>query len=202
MSPFFDDPVAFLETLLGPDNVNDPDWKPASEEKVDEKEYQDLRPFIMLVQRYRTPARQAAMLWNASLLCNGNKDRSKLLTHFKILSLMARYGKEILEERKAKQRPYIALESDGKEVFEPFGNNQKKKHNFVTMVGLPIPTDEDPEPEVEFASHFKSRETGLAIAAGVSTTIDDSGSKDKVLVSKSDGSPNNTSPDVGSHRVC
>ena len=142
------------------------------------------------------------MLYNAVQLCNGNTDKSNLLTHTTVFSLKERYGKELLEERKAKQRPYLAIESDGKEVLVPVGNNKKEKHNFVTTVGLPIATDEDPEPEVEFASHFKSRETGLAIAAGVSTTIDDSGSKDKVLVSKSDGSPNNTSPDVGSHRVC
>ena len=119
-----------------------------------------------------------------------------------MLNLLVRYGKEILEERKAKQRPYIALESDRKEAFEPFGNNKKTKTNFVTVVGLPIATEEDPEPDVEYASHFKSRETGIAIAAGVSNTIDDSGSKDAALVSKSDGSSNNTSPDVGSHRVC
>ena len=181
---------------------DDPDWIPEEEdEEIDEKEYQDLRPFIMLIERYRIPARQAAMLWNASLLCNGNKDKSKLLTHSKILRLQARYGKEIVEEWKAKQRPYLAVESDGKEAFEPFGHNKEAKHNFVTTVGLPVPTDEDPEPEVEFASHFKSRETGLAIANGVCELIDDSKSKDAVLVSKSDGSANNTSPDVGSHKV-
>ena len=180
---------------------DDPDWIPGEDEIIDEKEYQDLRPFIMLIERYRIPARQAAMLWNASLLCNGNKNKSKLLTHSKILRLQARYGKEIVEEWKAKRRPYLAVESDGKEAFEPFGHNKEAKHNFVTTVGLPVPTDEDPEPEVEFASHFKSRETGLAIANGVCELIDDSKSKDAVLVSKSDGSANNTSPDVGSHKV-
>ena len=168
---------------------------------VDEKEYQNLRPFILLVNRYRTPLRQASMLWNAAQLCNGNKNKSKLKSRTTMSNLMDRYGKELLNERKAKQRPYLAVESDGKEVFEPFGNNQKEKHNFVTTVGLPIATDEDPEPEVEFASHFKSKETGLAIGTGVAKTIDDSNSKDVILVSKSDGSPNNTSPEVGSHRV-
>ena len=192
-----------METLLESVGVDeDPDWIPGDEEIIDEKEYQDLRPFIMLIERYRTPARQAAMLWNASLLCNGNKNKSKLLTHSKIVRLQARYGKEIVEEWKAKQRPYLAIESDGKEVFEPFGNNQKAKFNFVTTVGLPMPSDEVPEPEVEFAGHFKGRETGLAIANGVCEILDDSKSKDAALVTKSDGSANNTSPDVGSHRVC
>ena len=200
---FFENPVAFLEALLGSvDDENDPDWKPTSDETIDEKEYQNLRPFIILVERFRTPLRQAAMLYNAAQLCNGNKDKSKLKSHVTMGKLMERYGKEIIEKRKSEQRPYLALESDGKEVFEPFGNNQKEKHNFVTTVGLPIATDEDPEPEVEFASHFKSKETGLAIGTGVAKTIDDSNSKDVILVSKSDGSPNNTSPDVGSHRVC
>ena len=199
---FFDDPEAFLDTLLGPIDNDDLDWKPAIDDsKVDEKLYRDLRPFIILVERYRIPARQAAMLWNASLLCNGNTDKSKLISHSTILRLQARYGKEILEERKAKQRPYIAIEADGKEVHTPIGNNKTVKRNFITVVGLPIPTAEDPEPEVEYASHFQSRETGLAIASGVSETIEDSESKDDLFVSKSDGSPNNTSPDVGSHKV-
>ena len=196
--------MAFLETLLGPESVDDqddPDWKPPSDFSVDEKVYQDLRPFIILMERYRISYRQGSMLYNAALLCNGNTDKSKLKTHTTMINLHVRYGKEILEERKTKQRPYIALESDGKEVFEPFGNNRKAKQNIVTVVGLPIATDEDPDPEVEFASHFKSSEKGIAIAAGVSDTIDDSGSKDVVLVSKSDGSSNNTSPDVGTHRV-
>ena len=200
---FFENPVAYLEALLGyVDDEFDPDWKPSSDDSVDEKVYQDLRPFLLLVERYRIPLRQASMLWNASLLCNGNTDKSKLKSHTTMLNLLVRYGKEILEERKAKQRPYIALESDGKEAFEPFGNNKKTKTNFVTVVGLPIATDEDPDPDVEYASHFKSRETGLAIGAGVSSIVDDSESKAVVLVSKSDGSSNNTSPDVGSHRVC
>ena len=186
------------------EEYDDPDWTPGAEEEeiIDEEEYQDLRPFIMLIERFRIPSRQAAMLWNASLLCNGNKNKSKLLTHSKIVRLQARYGKEIVEEWKAKQRPYLAIESDGKEVFEPFGNNQKAKFNFVTTVGLPMPSDEVPEPEVEFAGHFKGRETGLAIANGVCEILDDSKSKDAALVTKSDGSANNTSPDVGSHRVC
>ena len=55
---------------------------------------------------------------------------------------------------------------------------------------------------MEYAGHFKSSERGLAIGAGVSDIIDDTESKDAVLVTKSDGSPNNTSTDVGSHRVC
>ena len=169
---------------------------------VDEKEYQNLRPFILLVNRYRTPLRQASMLWNAAQLCNGNKIKSKLKSHTTMASLMERYGREIIEKRKSQQRPYLAVESDGKEVFESFGNNKTEKHNFVTTVGLPIATDEDPEPEVEFASHFKSKETGLAIGTGVAKMIDDSKSKDVVLVTKSDGSANNTSPEVGSHRVC
>ena len=84
----------------------------------------------------------------------------------------------------------------------PFANNKKAKPNIVTVVGLPIATDEDPEPNVEYAGHFKSSEKGLAIGAGVSDIIDDTESKDAVLVSKSDGSPNNTSADVGTHRVC
>ena len=187
--------------MMGPVDNEDLDWNPSDDDKIDEKVYRDMRPFIILVERYRTPARQAAMLWNASLLCNGNTDKSKLVTHTTILKLQARYGKEILEARKAKQRPYIAIESDGKEVLTPIGNNKTVKRNFVTTVGLPTPTTEDPEPEVEYASHFESRETGLAIANGVSETIEDSGSKDDLFVSKSDGSPNNTSPDVGSHKV-
>ena len=201
---FFENPVAFLEALLGlEDDQDDSEWKPHPEEEddVDEKVYQNMRPFIILVERFRLPSRQAAMLWNAFQLCNGNTKKSKLLTHKTILKLQERYGKELLEERKAKQRPYLAIESDGKECFEPHGNNKMSKSNIVTTVGLPIATDDDPEPKVEFASHFKSSEKGIAIAAGVSDTIDDSGSKDVVLVTKSDGSINNTSPDVGSHRV-
>ena len=199
---FFDDPMAFLEAMCGPEEgLDDPDWMPPND-GMDEKVYRNLRPFIILIERYRIPSRQAAMLWNAAQLCNGNTKKSNLITHKTVLSLQKRYGKELLEKRKVKQRPYLAIESDGKECYEPYGNNKKAKPNFVTTVGLPIATDDDPEPEVEFASHFKSSEKGIAIAAGVSDTIDDSGSKDALLVTKSDGSANNTSPDVGSHRVC
>ena len=199
---FFDDPIAFLETLIGPvDDQADPDWKSPTD-SVDEKVYRNMRPFIMLVERYRLPARQASMMWNASLLCNGNTDKSKLITHATILKLQARYGKEIVKERKAKLRPYIALEIDGKSVHEPIGHNKTVIRNFATVVGLEMASEEDPEPEVDYAGHFKSRETGLALANGTNEIIEDSGSKDTLLVTKSDGSPNNTSSDKGMHKVC
>ena len=156
--PFFENPVAFLEALLGTEeDETDPDWMPATKDRADmeEKVYRDLRPFVLLVERYRLPARQSAMLWNASLLCNGNNDPSKLITHTTILNLQARYGKEKLEQRKLDQQPYVSLAIDGKEVHEPFGNNKTQKHNFATVVGLEVASEENPEPEEDYAGHFK-----------------------------------------------
>ena len=109
-------------------------------------------------------------------------------------------SEEAIEEFKRK-RPYIALEIDGKEVDELLPHNKKQRINAVTVVGLEIASEDDPEPAVEYAGHFESREKGLALANKTCEIIEDTGSKDTLLVTKSDGSPNNTSPDVGMHKV-
>ena len=128
--------------------------------------------------------------------------KKNLISPSTILRLQTRYGKETLEQRKLDQQPYVSLAIDGKEVHEPFGNGKIQKHNFATVVGLEVASEENPEPEENYADHFKSRETGLALANGTSEIIEDSGSMETLLVTKSDGSPNNTSPDVGMHKVC
>ena len=200
MSPFSDDPIEYLEALLGECDPNEPNWTPGDADKVDERTYQDLRPFILLVERFLWSSRQAAMMWNAALLCSGNTDKSKLLTATTIRNLRARYGKERIEQFKRK-RPYIAIECDGKQVNEPLHHNKKRRINAVTVVGLEIASEDDPEPKVEYAAHFESRETGLALANETCKVIEDTGSKDILLVTKSDGPANNTSPDVGMHKV-
>ena len=67
---------------MGSVDNDDLDWKPTIEDTIDEKVYRDLRPFILLVERFRLSAEQSSMLWNATLLCNGNTEKKKFNLSF------------------------------------------------------------------------------------------------------------------------
>ena len=185
--------IIMLDAIADADtNKDDEDWEPDPEDVLDDKTYQDWRPVIGTRERFQMSIYQTYIFLNTVLVCNGATHISQLFSRKKIELMTERYDKEQIEIHKEKIKGIQALKMDGKKVHELLPHNQKSEEgeNFVTFIR---------EPQNDFVHVEKCGESGVEIAAASCKIIDDSDSKDIVLITGSDGSANNTSPDVGAH---
>ena len=192
--PFFDNPDKLLGAIAEADtNQGDMDYEPDPGDILDDKTFQDWRPVIGTKKRFNMSIYQTYIFLNTVLVCNGATHISQLVSRKKIELMEERYDKEELEAHKQNIKAIQGLKMDGKKVRELLPHNQRSEDgcNFVTWIN---------EPENDFVHLEKCGEAGVEIAAVSCKIIDDTGSKDEVVTTGSDGSANNTSPDVGTHR--
>ena len=100
------------------------------------------------------------------------------------------FGKQKVAAHKLRG-PMLGLQVDAKEVIEALPNCRSHKTNMQTMVRLP---------DNIYEVHFKTDgDSGEVVAEGCNKVIDETKSKDVIVVTGSDGAPNNTSEDTGTH---
>ena len=190
---FFDNPDNLLSAIAEADtDQKDLDYEPDPGDVLDDKTYRDWRPVIGTKKRFQMSIYQTYIFVNTTLVCSGVTHISQLISRKKIELMEERYDKEELEAHKQNIKAIQGLKMDGKKVRELLPHNQRSEGcNFVTWIS---------EPENDFVHLEKCGEAGVEIAAVSCKIIDDTGSKDEVVTTGSDGSANNTSPDVGTHR--
>ena len=102
------------------------------------------------------------------------------------------FGREKIAQHKLKG-PMQGIQVDAKQCDEALPNCRSHKVNMLTVVRMP---------ENEYEDHFKSEgDGGKDVAKGCIEILEATNSKDSLLVTSSDGAANNTSPNVGTHKL-
>ena len=188
---FYDDPATYLEAISVADQDDgDKEWSPEEVDalEIDPVEYDKYKLFIEMAERFNWSSYEAVL--GANALMTGHGLTNLLLTQGKFIRMKIFFGKQKIEAHKLRG-PMLGLQVDAKEVTEALPNCKSHKTNMLTMIRLPEQIYED---------HFKADgDTGEIVAEGCIKIIDDTNSKDEVIVSGSDGAGNNTSENTGTH---
>ena len=185
---FFDDGSYFEALSVADQCADDADWSPDEIDAISEPDYDKYKLYIEMGERFNWSSYQIALGANALFIGLGLTHL--LLTQGKVIRLKILFGREKIAAHKLRG-PMLGLQVDAKEVIEALPNCKSHKTNMLTMVRLP---------ENEYEDHFKADgDTGEIVAEGCIDIIDDTNSKDEVIVTGSDGAGNNTSPDTGTH---
>ena len=190
---FFDNPDNLLSAIAEADtDKKDLDYEPDPGDILDDKTYRDWRPVIGTKKRFQMSIYQTYIFVNTVLVCNGVTDASDLLSRNMLMRMSDRFDEEQIAKHKEKLKGKIqGIRMDGKQCPEALPHNQSETANFVTFV-----TD-----SAEFVDFEKCGEAGVEIAEAACRIIDETDNKDEVILTGTDGSANNTSPDVGSHAL-
>ena len=184
---FFDDGSYFEALSVADQCADDDDWSPDEVDAISVPDYDKYKSFIEIGERFNWSSYQIALGINSLLV---NFDKNYLVTQGKVLRMKILFGKEKIAEHKLKG-PMMGLQVDAKEVTEALPNCKSHRTNMLTVVRLP---------QNDYEDHFKANgDTGEIVAEGCIRIIEATQSKDTLLVTGSDGAPNNTSEKTGTH---
>ena len=138
---------------------------------------------------------QISVFINLIMKSLGITDPTKFTSPSGILKLKNRTGKSKTEQHKMESSKLMELCFDGITCEEALPNNKSKKSHFLGITdGLAS------EGQTSYVNHQKTAGTGKAMAEVIIQTIEETGSKNSVVSSRSDNTPANSSPDVRAHR--
>ena len=144
--------------------------------------------------RFRMSCYQMSVFINLVLKTVGIDDPTKLTSPKGIWNKRKRVGKQTLETHAVKCSNLLELDFDGTTCPEALPHNQSKTTHFLGMSdGLAS------EGITSYVNHEKCRGSGLAMSEALIRTIDDTNSRDSLLVMGSDNTAANSSPTVRAH---